>query len=152
MTERFSREDILESMLEQSISTIDFLHNCLVNPGRYSYEYPEMTLNWLEEIKPAVPDRTFCFHSRIDPTCSSCQYGIHYRAVMAQWRKERQMDPLEDEDLTFLIEHEADSPNVKITVTHDPTGTTATASGTDEQDVRQAALDDLLGQLENISG
>lgn len=62
------------------------------------------------------------------------------------------MDPLEDEDLTIVIEHEADSPHVTITVTHDPTGVTATGSGTDEQTVRQSVLDDLLFQLETISG
>jgi hypothetical protein len=60
--------------------------------------------------------------------------------------------PLDDEDLTFVVHHEADSPHVTVTITHDPTGTTTTASGTDEQTVRQAALDDLLGQLETISG
>lgn len=60
--------------------------------------------------------------------------------------------PLDDEDLQVLITEVADSPKVTVTVTHTPTGTTATASGTDEQVVRQKALDDLLGQLEAISG
>lgn len=60
--------------------------------------------------------------------------------------------PLRDEDLTYVIEHEADSDAVTVKVTHDPTGTTATASGNGEEATRQLALDALLAQLENISG
>jgi len=60
--------------------------------------------------------------------------------------------PLADEDLTYTIAHDADSPHVVVTIVHDPTGTSATASGTDEQATRALALDMLLAELENISG
>lgn len=60
--------------------------------------------------------------------------------------------PLDDEDLRTVVTEVADSTEVWVTIVHIPTSTTVTLSGTDEQAVRKQALDDLLEQLETISG
>lgn len=60
--------------------------------------------------------------------------------------------PLEDEDLHFDIDHAPDSPDVSVSITHIPTGLSASAKGTDELVAREEAMDALLEQLENVSG
>lgn len=82
------REDVLEAMLDQAVSTIEFLHGCLTNPI-YSYDYPEQTLRGLEEFKSILPERDFCGHSITQQDCKSCQHGIRWREVMAAWRDGR---------------------------------------------------------------
>jgi hypothetical protein len=91
----FRRQDVLEAMLQQSASTIEFLHECLTNPpregknGGFVYAYPEQTIAWLEEIRAAVPERQPCFHSKMVEGCEGCADGARWRAVMAYWRESR---------------------------------------------------------------
>lgn len=85
----FTREDVLEAMLSQAISTIEFLHGCLTDPhvegvsGGYEYAYPEQTVRWLQEFRAAVPERQPCIHSKHVEGCEGCVEGARWREVMA---------------------------------------------------------------------
>lgn len=106
---KVSREELLEVMLDQAVSTIDFLHGCLTQPhvegvpGGYSYGYPEQTEKRLSEFSDALPPRGFCFHSRIDLTCEGCRRGMRHREVMAAWKDG------EVESITALAERLVDA-------------------------------------------
>lgn len=86
-----TREDVLEAMLQQSASTIEFLHECLTNPpregknGGFVYSYPEQTLAWLKTIHGILPERDYCVHSKVTEGCQSCADGNRWREVMGVW-------------------------------------------------------------------
>lgn len=78
---------LLEAALRQAQHTVDFLHNCLVNPvdenkkGKggclgWSYEYPEQTIERLEEWAKLCPLGPTCFHSMYVPDCEPCQMRL----------------------------------------------------------------------------
>ena len=76
---------LLEAALRQAQHTVDFLHNCLVNPvdesittgcRGYSYEYPEHTVERLEEWAKLCPLGPSCFHSMYLPDCEPCQMRL----------------------------------------------------------------------------
>lgn len=89
-----TREELLEVLLSQASSTIEFLHYCLTEPakegvpGGFVYAYPEQTLRFLEELKRALPEREFCVHSKMVEGCASCAAGAHTREVMARFHEE----------------------------------------------------------------
>ena len=76
---------LLEDALHQAQWTVEFLHNCLVNPdngemkGGYTYGYPEQTLEYLKEWSELAPPPPLCHHSRIVPNCEACKRGHEHR-------------------------------------------------------------------------
>ena len=92
MVAEVTREDVLETMLDQAVSTIEFLHDCLVNPpqegknGGFVYAYPDHTLRDLENFRAVLPERDWCMHSRVKEGCDSCARGAWHREVMAAFR------------------------------------------------------------------
>lgn len=94
-----TREELLEVLLAQAASKIEFLHGCLTDPhregvpGGFSYAYPEQTLQFLGELRQVLPEREFCFHSMTVEGCASCEAGAHARVVMARFRSEQTPTP-----------------------------------------------------------
>lgn len=96
MTEQEARIIVLEDALRQAQNTVEFLHNCLVNPvdetiktgcKGYSYGYPEHTVQELKEWKalcPRVKDIVGrpCFHSMNKEDCESCQMHHKHRVLL----------------------------------------------------------------------
>lgn len=87
------REEVLEVMLGQAVSTIEFLHGCLTDPI-YRYDYPEQTERHLVDFKTALPERIFCIHSITQPGCEGCEQGSRHREVMAAWRETQSAETL----------------------------------------------------------
>lgn len=93
MSAAYSREDVLETMLDQAIGTIEFLHGCLTDPhvdgvpGGFTYGYPEQTLARLVEFRTILPESRVCFHSKSVEGCEGCAQGERHRAIMAAWRE-----------------------------------------------------------------
>lgn len=95
MTPEEARILILEDALIQSYHTIDFLHNCLVNPSDptktgfrgYSYEYPEQTISRLENIEKIVKIPIGCYHSRFEASCQSCVNALESRRQLNEAKK-----------------------------------------------------------------
>ena len=51
---------LLTYELQHAVSTVQFLHDCLVNPEHVKYGYPYMTLNELEFWKTILPKEQYC--------------------------------------------------------------------------------------------
>lgn len=70
---------VLKDALVQAQRTVEFLHNCLVNPdngemkGGYSYGYPEQTLRLMEDWAKLAPPNPLCHHSIKKPGCEACE-------------------------------------------------------------------------------
>jgi hypothetical protein len=63
---------LLEDALVQAQYTLQFVHDCIMNPSRYDYMYPEQTIDFLEELSKLVPLPPMCVHSKNYPGCESC--------------------------------------------------------------------------------
>jgi hypothetical protein len=93
-----AEKDEFEVLCQQALSTIEFLHGCLTRPskegvpGGFSYDYPEQTEQFMEELKSVLPERDWCIHSRIDPDCRGCQQGVRAREIRGRI-KERMDNP-----------------------------------------------------------
>lgn len=99
MTVQEARIVVLEDALRQAQNTVEFLHNCLVNPvdptkkglQGYSYGYPEHTVQELKEWKalcPRVQDSVRpCYHSMNKKDCPSCQMHHKQRMELFEARK-----------------------------------------------------------------
>jgi len=60
--------------------TAQFLHDCLTKP-QFSYEYPEQTLEAIEEWARLAPRPPYCIHSfssKHEPGCESCDWHAGY--------------------------------------------------------------------------
>ncbi len=99
MTPQEARIVLLEDALRQAQHTVEFLHNCLVNPvdknrkgfQGYSYGYPDQTIAHLKEwneLVPLVEDSVKpCFHSMIKKDCPSCQE--HHRLRLQRFEAKK---------------------------------------------------------------
>lgn len=65
-----AREILLSQSLEQSYSTISFLHDCLTTTAIYGY--PEQTLGRLKAIEKLITIKRGCVHSYTQAGCESC--------------------------------------------------------------------------------
>lgn len=98
MTPDQARIILLEDALIQSYHTISFLHGCLINPSpitpiwwnrlmvwvgfwrtkgcRYSYSFPDQTVQGLKAIEQLVTIPESCLHSIRHPSCPRCAASI----------------------------------------------------------------------------
>lgn len=84
---------LLKDALVQAQYTVEFLHNCLVNPdngefkGGFYYAYPEQTLKYLEEWEELALPLESCFHSINKVSCSACCERVKHQKELYQARK-----------------------------------------------------------------
>lgn len=64
---------LLEAAVDQSISTISFLHGCLTDDAVYRYGYPEQTIDRLKYLETLVKPSVGCVHSMTKQDCEQCQ-------------------------------------------------------------------------------
>jgi hypothetical protein len=74
---------ILKDLLEQSRNQIEFIHGCLTNPEYYSYNNPEDTEEFLDQLNEILPARSFCVHSKFIADCQGCQDREQHRKEVA---------------------------------------------------------------------
>jgi len=102
MTEQEARIVVLEDALKQAQNTVEFLHNCLVNPVDrdkktgclgYSYKHPDHTLQELKKWKMLAPRLgKHCYHSSNEPDCEVCQVNHKERIRLYEARKALNME------------------------------------------------------------
>lgn len=69
-----TRERDLEDALHEAIWTVEFLHGCLTAPETYSYAYPDMTAQRLDEWQTLAPTPPLCVHSKRVAGCPACEW------------------------------------------------------------------------------
>jgi hypothetical protein len=72
LEEEREAKEVLKDALHEAQWTVQFLHCCLTEPKTCKYEYPEQTLQRMEEWSAIAPCPTLCLHSRFHDDCPAC--------------------------------------------------------------------------------